>query len=119
MAFLQFIQIPGLSGIKNSVINSSEGTYSGVDNSSPLAALIARLWLVAVILGSLAVILFLVMGAIDWISSDGDPEKIKKARNKIVDAVVGLGILVASFAIVKFLEWIFGFDILNISWPTP
>ena len=115
MNFLQSVQ---LQGITNRVIDPSEGTYDSVAQG-PLASLIARLWLTAVILGSLAVILFLILGAIDWISSDGDPEKLKKARNKIVDAIVGLGILVASFAIVKFLEWIFGFDILNISWPTP
>jgi type IV secretion system pilin len=105
--------------LRNPVISPDDGTLSGIaDTGGPLAGLMARLWQTAVLIGGLLVILWLVWGAVDYLNSAGDPEKTKKARGKIIDAVIGLVILVMSYAIVKFLEFVFGFDLVNLVWPT-
>jgi len=96
-----------------------EGGLGGMQN--PLAPLFARIWQTMVIFGSLIVLIFLIWGAIDWLTSEGDPEKLKNARNKIVHSLFGLGILAASYAIIWFLTEInlFGFSLLEFEWPTP
>ena len=104
--------------IRNPVLQDSEGTYSTV-RKNPLAPFIARLWQTMVIVGSLMVIIYLVWGALDWLMSQGDPEKLKNAKNKIIHAVFGLALLAASYAVVWFLRTLFGFDLLEIAWPTP
>lgn len=105
--------------IRNPVLPEAEGSYGGI--TSPLAPLFARIWQVFVIVGSLIVLLFLIWGAIDWMMSEGDPEKVKNARNKIVHSLFGLGILAASYAIIWFLNTtnLFGFNLLKLEWPTP
>jgi len=108
--------ISQVQGIRNPAL-TSDNTIVAVQDS-PLASLIARLWRTIVILGGLLVIIYLVWGALEWITSSGDQQKLESARNKITHAIIGLGILAASFAIVMFLETVFGFSLLEITWPT-
>ena len=105
--------------IINPILPGPEGSYDQM--KSPLAPLFARFWKTMVIAGSLIVLLFLIWGAIEWLTSEGDPEKVKNARNKIVHSLFGLGILAASYAIVWFLNTtnLFGFNLLKLEWPTP
>ena len=106
-----------LAQIRNPVLAPSEGTLAGV-STNPLAPFIARLWQTAVIAGSLMLIIYLIWGAVDWLMSEGDPEKLKNAKNKIIHSFFGLGLLAASFAIMVFMRLLFGFDLLNLVWPS-
>ncbi|GAG83925.1 unnamed protein product [marine sediment metagenome] len=103
--------------IENPVLKD-EGTYKGV-SENPLAPFIVRLWRTIVVIGGLALLLFLIWGAIDWLMSEGDTEKLKNAKNKIIHAMAGMGILAASYAIIQLAKYVFGFDILKFAWPTP
>lgn len=104
--------------IENPVIKEEEGTLEGVE-ANPLGPYIVRLWRTIVIVGGLACLVFLVWGALDWLMSQGEEDKLKNAKNKIIHALAGLGILAASYAMIGLTKAIFGFDILNFSWPTP
>ena len=101
--------------IQNPIINPSEGNYGEVSNA-PLTSLIVRLWRTGIILGSLLVLIYSIWGALDWITAQGDKEKIKSARQKIINGLIGLAILVMLFSITAFLQFAFGFDPLNIDW---
>lgn len=60
---------------------------------------------------SMVVLIFmLIWGAFDWITSEGDKEKIDKARNKIISAIIGVVILAAAFAIIQVLGVFTGFQ---------
>lgn len=104
--------------IQNPVLQETEGAYGAVA-ANPLAPLIARLWQTIVVAGALMVIVMLVWGALDWLMSEGDPEKLKNAKNKIIHTMFGIGLLAASFAVVWFIRTLFGFDLLKLAWPTP
>jgi len=54
-------------------------------------------------LGGIAVFIVLVMAGFQYITSVGDPTKMKEAQNRIKDAVVGLIILLSSWAILNFV----------------
>lgn len=101
--------------IKIPFINPNEGDFDTV-SANPLGRLIATLWQTMVVLGGLLVLMNLVWGAFNWISASGDEKKIEDARNKITHAVIGMTILAASYAIMKFLEGVFGFSLININW---
>ena len=106
-----------LFAITNPVL-PKEGSLTEINKSGgPLASLMARLWQTMVIIGSLLVILYFVWGAIDWLTAGGNEEKLKKARGRMVDAFIGLALLVASYAIMRFMEFVFGFSLVDIKWP--
>ncbi len=64
-------------------------------------------------LASLMFIYYFIMAAISWINSGGDSGKLQTARNQMLNAVLGLVLLVASYAIVGLIGTLFGLDLLN------
>lgn len=65
------------------------------------------------VFGALFFIIYFLMAAIQWISSGGDSGKLAEARNKMIQGVIGLIILVAAYAIIGLIGTIVGIDILN------
>lgn len=55
-------------------------------------------------IGGLVALLFLLLGALAWVTSSGDKEAVKKAQDKIQAAVVGLVVIVAVLVIIATLE---------------
>lgn len=53
-------------------------------------------------LGAIAV-LIIVIAALQYVISAGDPQRINKAKNTIIYAVIGLIVAVLSYAIVEFV----------------
>jgi len=64
-------------------------------------------------LGGLASFLYLVMGALSWITSGGDKAGLEKARNQITNAMIGLVIIIAAWAITYLIGGVLGLDIVN------
>jgi len=54
----------------------------------------------------LAALLYLLLGAMAWVTSSGDKENVKKAQDKIQAAVLGLVILVVVVVLLATLEQI-------------
>lgn len=67
----------------------------------------------------LVVLVMLVWGAFEWITSGGDKEAVGKARNRIINALIGLAVLAVAFALAKVAAQFLGFDIGNLSIPNP
>lgn len=65
--------------------------------------------------------LYLLMGGIQWITSGGDKAGVDAARAKILAAVIGLVIVFATWALIRFIEAFLGVTIISgpISIPTP
>ena len=60
------------------------------------------------VLASVFVIYNLIFGALEWIQSGGDKERVEKARKRITSAIVGLIILFLVFGGMVAIEQIFG-----------
>lgn len=58
-------------------------------------------------------LIFIVYGAINWITSGGDKQKVESARKKVTFAVIGLIVAFMSFAIVALLGYFFDIDLLS------
>lgn len=67
----------------------------------------------------LVVLIMLIWGAFEWISSGGDKDAVGKARGRIINALIGLAVLAVAFALAKLAAQFLGFDIGNIVIPTP
>jgi Type IV secretion system pilin len=63
--------------------------------------------------GGIGVVIYFVWGAVDWIMAGGDKEKISNARKKMTNAIIGLILLALSFAIIRTIGSIAGFDPLG------
>jgi hypothetical protein len=63
--------------------------------------------------GGMGVIVYFVWGAVDWILSGGDKEKVANARKKMTHAIIGLVLLSLSFVIINIVGQIVGFNPLG------
>ena len=60
----------------------------------------------------------LVFGGLKWVTSGGDEKKVAAARAQITNALIGLAIVFAAWAIMKLIETVFGISIFNFSIPS-
>lgn len=65
------------------------------------------------LISGLLVLMYLIWGALQWITSGGDKGKIESARQKMTAAVIGLIIVSASYAIALLVYRFLGFDGLD------
>jgi len=81
--------------------------------TSTLTKIFSNTFGVLTLVGGLMFLLYFILGAISWISSHGQQERIQKARDQMTNAAVGLIIVVASFAISFIVGSVLGIDILG------
>lgn len=61
---------------------------------------------------------FLIIGGIKWIVSGGDKAQVEEARNQITNALIGLAIVAAAWAIMRLIGFFFGIDPFALDIPT-
>jgi hypothetical protein len=76
---------------------------SGVQGSSDLPSIIGGI--INVVLGFLGIILlvYILYAGFLWMTAGGDTDKVKTAKDMIKNAIIGLIIIVAAFAISTFV----------------
>ncbi len=61
------------------------------------------------IIAAITVVFMLLWGAIEWILSGGDQEKLENAQKRITNAIIGIVLLAIVFAILQFVGIFTGF----------
>jgi hypothetical protein len=103
MKYLTF-SIPGNDGKPINIIPPTNIHAGGPDALNNIISTGLNL----VILGAVIVCLFmLLLGGLNWITSEGDKQKIASARNRLMFSVIGLIIIFISFAIINIIYTFF------------
>ncbi len=105
--------------INNPALQGTLGTGGNTNSASNVALLIGTFIRVMVIIASLGFILYFVIGAVEWITGGGDKGKVEEAKNHIINALTGLIVMLAFYAVAVFLNEVLHINLLNIVWPTP
>lgn len=72
-----------------------------IPNFSEILTFMIRFFFV---LAGISALLFLLWGSLDWVTSGGEKDKVEKARAKILNALIGVIVIVATLSIVWTLE---------------
>lgn len=110
--FLSLLAFSGFGTINPSGVG---GYFTGVGGTggAGLARLIRNtvtsVWLVA----GLASFTYLLIGGFKYITAGGDQKAVQEATKQITNAVTGLVIIIASYAITIVVSVVLGVDILN------
>ena len=99
----------GGGGSGPSTIFNVKNPFGFTNLTSIINVLISLVFFVA----GLALFLNLVLGGIQWINAGGDEKAMSSARNRITNAIIGLIIVVAAFAITKIVGAVFGISIVG------
>lgn len=63
--------------------------------------------------GGLSFIIYTILAGLTWITAREEAERLSKAKQMFTNAVIGLAIVVSSWAIAGIFGKLFGFEILN------
>jgi len=74
------------------------------DSGAPFSSQLAAVINVLLALASTVAVIFIIIGGYRYITSVGNPEEEKNAKRMIWYAVIGLVIIILSFAIVNFVD---------------
>lgn len=96
-------------------ISPPPGSEKYSDVQTGLPNLIAFLINFIILAAGLMLLAYLLWGALDWITSEGEKEKMSKAQNKITSAVIGMLLLFAALVIWGYIAG----DFLGIITRTP
>jgi hypothetical protein len=84
-----------------------EGPLKGINN---LGDLVNRALIFLMPLASVILLLVLIWGGYDFLTSGGDAAKVKNAQAKITTGLIGFFILIFSYFIVRVIAFIFGLE---------
>lgn len=86
-----------------SVLGASYGTIDNPlgDNTSSLSSFFDKIVSVAIELGTIVSVLGIMYGGFQYVSAQGDEEKLGKARNTITWALVGTAVLLGARTIMS------------------
>ncbi len=90
-------------------------------SGTTLAYYIAIFWETALIVAGLGFLGYLLIGGFRYLTAGGDSKMTAEARNIIIHAFVGLGIVASSYVVIRIVESVFGVTIATgpIKFPTP
>lgn len=110
-----------VSKVQAQITNPAIGSLGADDTAASSGTLFTtyflRVWNAVFMIGALMVLINFIWGATTWITGGNDSAKIQKARDRMVQSVIGLIILVSSFALIGFISMLFfgdDFNILNL-----
>jgi len=89
------------------------GSETGLNALTNLELLISHAFGVLTVFGGLFFIVTFLIAGLNWITAGGDTGKIEKARASMVQATLGLVVLVAAYAIIGIVGSIVGINLLN------
>lgn len=73
------------------------------DTKDQLPTTVLNILNAIILVSGLIAVIFVIIGGISYMTSTGDPAKVKKAKDTILYACIGLAVCVLSFAIVNFV----------------
>ncbi len=78
-----------------------------------LAGIISWVIIILTSVGIIAALIFLIIGAIKWITSGGDKEKLDSARRTIIYSIIGLVVIILSLVIMNFIGGLLGINVFQ------
>lgn len=96
------LSIPGNNGSIDIKAPSGSGIIS-TDGPGALSNIISAGLNLAMVVAVIACFLMLILGGFNWMTSQGDKQKLASARQRIAMAIIGLIVVFISFVIINII----------------
>ncbi len=81
------------------------------------SSIVSSLASALLIISFLMLFIYLITGGIAWLTSEGDKSKLESARNRITNAIIGIVIVAASWALFTLAGQFIGIQVGQIPFP--
>jgi len=107
-----------LAQITNPVLPDSLGKGGVEQGGTIIGTLISNIVGLLFLFGFLLSLLYLLMGGLQWITAGGEKAQLESARNKITNAIIGLIVVAATYAIFTLVGQFLGLDVTKLQIPS-
>lgn len=114
LALMSALAVAPTEGVINTLPTGQFGPLGGLG----IPGIVSGLITLVLVGASLIFFFILVLGGIRWITSQGDEGKVKEARAQVTQALIGLAVVFAAWAIVRLVQVLFNINILNLTIPS-
>ena len=104
-----------LAQIVNPVLPGSLGSGTGGSAIGSIVGGVIGLLIIGAFIGAF---LYLLLGGLEWITAGGDKAKLQSSRDKITNAIIGLLIVAASWAVMSLVSGFVGISFPDLPIPT-
>ncbi|OGD83901.1 hypothetical protein A2165_00215 [Candidatus Curtissbacteria bacterium RBG_13_40_7] len=111
--FSPFILLTTYLAIPTAVFAQNIVPEDTIGKVTDLVAVIRAIIQFILIVAFVAAFIMLLIGGIRWITAGGDEKGVASARNMITAALIGLVVVLISYAIIRLVELFFGFNIIT------
>lgn len=101
--------------VSNAVGGDIQGTFNG---PQIIQVFLTNFITIGFGVGVIILVFMLITGGIRYLASGSDKESVQKASKSITHAIIGLIILLCTYAIIGLIGFIFGINVLQINFPT-
>ncbi|KKU89223.1 MAG: hypothetical protein UY18_C0002G0036 [Microgenomates group bacterium GW2011_GWF2_47_9] len=92
-------------------IDLDSQVQSRVAINTDLGSFISHVFSAIIIVAAIAAFIYMIYGGFQWVMSGGEKDKIKEARDKITQAIIGLTVVAATWAIFLLIDYFLGIGI--------
>ncbi len=107
-----------LADLTNPVLPPILGSGPKEQGATIIGMLISNIGGLFFLFAFLLTFLYLLTGGLSWITSSGDKSKLETAKDKITNALVGLVIVAAAYAIFALVGQFFGLNVKALRIPS-
>jgi len=107
-----------LAELTNPVLPANLGSGSISQGGTIIGKLVSSIGGLFFIFAFCLTFLYLLTGGVSWLTSGGDKSKLENARDKITNALVGLVIVAAAYAVFALVGQFFGLDVKALKIPS-
>ena len=80
----------------------------GVPDGGNIGGILSWVIIVLVAVAIICSLIFLLIGAIKWITSGGDVEKVQNARRTVIYSIIGLVVVLLGGVLITFVQQLLG-----------
>ena len=107
-----------LAQLTNPVLPPGLGSGTNEQGAIVIGNLVSAIGGLLFLFAFLLTFLYLLTGGVAWVTSAGDKSKLETARDKITNALVGLVIVAAAYAVFSLVGQFFGLDVKALKIPS-
>jgi len=107
---ISFLSLSSLAFADTTIGNTcAGGTFGNLCslNASNVGHIIGTVVNILFLVAALLALIYLVLGGLKWVTSEGDTKNVEAARNQIIAAAVGLGVTFLSYIVINLLVHFF------------
>lgn len=105
------VAAPLVAGAQGFDLRDLMPTFIPPIGEATLMDVIATIISIAFALAGIVAVIFLIIGGFNYVTAGGNPEQIEMAKTTIVNAIIGLVVILISYLIVQFIMTQIGVEV--------